>query len=84
MSSSIGADGEERVWEKQTLIRYEVLVDILQQTLKIEPHPVPVNTYGSLVCVSGVAEAAAEIMDYLEMRAADKASEEIRNGLHHS
>ena len=78
MSSSIGSDGKVKTWEKQNLIRYDTLVDIMQQMLSVAPHPVPENTYGSLVCVGGVAEAAAEIMDYLEIRVAEEEARELR------
>ena len=79
MSSLIGSDGETKTWDRQNLIRYDALVDILQQILRVEPHPTPENTYGSLVCVGGVAQAAREIMDYLEERAIE---ENRKNGVH--
>ena len=76
MSSSIGSGGEVKTWDKQNLIRYDALVDILKQKLKIVQHTIPENTYGNLVCIGGLAEAASGIMNYLEIRAADQASRE--------
>ena len=70
MSEFIG-QGSKR-WTAQTLIRHEDLVDIIQQNVRVAEHPIPENTYGNLVCVDGVVDAAEVIMDYLEERAIDQ------------
>ena len=67
-------------WKEQTLIRRGDVSDILQQHLKIAPHPIPDGTVGALYCVDGIGAAAIAIMDYLEERAMLEKQKELQNG----
>lgn len=79
--SAVGKRGKIAKWGSQNLIKRGDLVDILIQHLKIAKHPPPEGMYGDLYCIDGIAEAAIDIMNYLETRAVElKKMEDKKNG----